>query len=45
MEMGLYFEDTWFYVQCTNCGANGPEEDTAEKARGAWNNTSPPQTK
>ncbi|PHM21887.1 Lar family restriction alleviation protein [Xenorhabdus ehlersii] len=36
-EMSSYSDDTWFYVQCTDCGASGPEENTAENAEIAWN--------
>ncbi|AOM39662.1 Lar family restriction alleviation protein [Xenorhabdus hominickii] len=48
-EMNSYSDDTWFFVQCTDCNANGPEEDTAANAEIAWNwraeNTLPPQSK
>ncbi|WP_420001028.1 Lar family restriction alleviation protein [Atlantibacter hermannii] len=27
----------WFFVYCTECGANGPEENTKAKAALAWN--------
>ncbi|WP_071933911.1 hypothetical protein [Xenorhabdus hominickii] len=47
--MNSYSDDTWFFVQCTDCNANGPEEDTAANAEIAWNwraeNTLPPQSK
>ncbi|MDC9591695.1 Lar family restriction alleviation protein [Xenorhabdus sp. XENO-10] len=45
IDMNSYSDDMWFYVQCTDCGANGPEEDTAEQAKIAWNNALPPQSK
>ncbi|WP_099131463.1 Lar family restriction alleviation protein [Xenorhabdus ehlersii] len=41
IEMSSYSDDTWFYVQCTGCGASGPEENTAENAEIAWNNSKP----
>lgn len=37
MEMNSYSNDTWFFVQCTDCNAAGPESDTSESAEIAWN--------
>ncbi|MDE9495499.1 Lar family restriction alleviation protein [Xenorhabdus bovienii] len=49
IEMNSHSEDTWFFAQCTDCNADGPEEDTAANAKIAWNqranNTLPPQSK
>ncbi|EAM4564305.1 Lar family restriction alleviation protein [Salmonella enterica] len=28
---------SWFFVYCSECGANGPEENTIVKAALAWN--------
>ncbi|WP_228005665.1 Lar family restriction alleviation protein [Xenorhabdus sp. BG5] len=48
-EINSYLDDTWFFVQCIDCNAAGPESDTTEEAVIAWNqraeNTSPPQSK
>ncbi|WP_223281882.1 Lar family restriction alleviation protein, partial [Xenorhabdus griffiniae] len=40
-----YSNDTWFFVQCTDCGACGPEEASSVTAVSAWNNATPPQSK
>ncbi|MDX7992309.1 restriction alleviation protein, Lar family [Xenorhabdus sp. psl] len=48
-EMFAYAEDSWFFVQCTDCGATGPEDHDHNSAIQAWNqranNISPPQSK
>ncbi|MDE9446874.1 Lar family restriction alleviation protein [Xenorhabdus bovienii] len=36
-EMNSHSDDIWFFVQCTDCNADGPEEDTAANAEIAWN--------
>ncbi|MEQ1975034.1 Lar family restriction alleviation protein [Xenorhabdus sp. SGI240] len=44
-EINSYSDDTWFFVQCTDCGACGPEEESSVTAVSVWNNASPPQSK
>ncbi|MDE9455029.1 Lar family restriction alleviation protein [Xenorhabdus bovienii] len=48
-EMNAYSDDTWFFVQCNDCGATGPDGHDHCSAIRAWNQrakyTSPPQSK
>ncbi len=44
-EINSYSDDTWFFVQCTDCGACGSEEESSVTAVSVWNNASPPQSK
>ncbi|MDZ5638994.1 Lar family restriction alleviation protein [Enterobacter sp. A103] len=37
METVAHSVASWFFVYCTECGANGPEEKTKVKAALAWN--------
>ncbi|MDX7999437.1 restriction alleviation protein, Lar family [Xenorhabdus sp. Reich] len=36
-EMKSYSDDAWFFVQCTECNADGPEGHDHYSAIQAWN--------
>ncbi|MBD2827054.1 Lar family restriction alleviation protein [Xenorhabdus szentirmaii] len=44
-EMNVHSDGPWFFVQCIDCNANGPEDCDHDSAIQSWNqrveNTSP----